>query len=175
MSKMSVISHLNCWFACDLLQEMFWNISTLPPLDSTSFSLFLAAWEAHRPVQSHTVIHTDKHLFKTFFSTKLDNLTSLDNMYWDNIFVRAECVRTNVVHALADVVATKLGIILLLSFSFHVLLTFSLGSWDSGGNLIWPKLEDSFKKIRNETQGPHVFLFTLLVMLGTMNLLALLP
>ena len=31
------------------------------------------------------------------------------------------------------------------------------------------------KKIRNETQGPHVFFFTLLVMLGTMNLLALLP
>ena len=31
------------------------------------------------------------------------------------------------------------------------------------------------QKFRNETQGPHVFSFTLLVKLGTMNLLALLP
>ena len=35
--------------------------------------------------------------------------------------------------------------------------------------------DDAYKKFRNETQGPHVFFFTLLVMLGTMNLLALLP
>ena len=35
--------------------------------------------------------------------------------------------------------------------------------------------ENQGKKFRNETQGPHVFFFTLLVMLGTMNLLALLP
>ena len=39
------------------------------------------------------------------------------------ILVRAECVRTNVVHALADVVATKVGIVLLLSFSFHLLFS----------------------------------------------------
>ena len=32
-----------------------------------------------------------------------------------------------------------------------------------------------YRKISNEKQGPHVFSFTLLVMLGTMNLLALLP
>ena len=35
----------------------------------------------------------------------------------NELLVRAKCVRTNVVRALADVVATKLGIIL-LSFSF---------------------------------------------------------
>ena len=36
------------------------------------------------------------------------------------ILVRAECVRRNVVHALADVVATKLGIILSFSFGVNV-------------------------------------------------------
>ena len=38
------------------------------------------------------------------------------------ILVQAKCVRTNIVHALADVVATKLGIIL-LSSSFHLLFS----------------------------------------------------
>ena len=40
--------------------------------------------------------------------------------------VRADCVRTNIVHALADVVATELGIILpssfFLLFSFHIIV-----------------------------------------------------
>ena len=36
-------------------------------------------------------------------------------------------------------------------------------------------LKNTKEKFRNDTQGPHVFFFTLLVMLGTMNLLALLP
>ena len=40
----------------------------------------------------------------------------------NSILVRAKCVRTSVVRALADVVATKLGIIL-LSFSFHTLFS----------------------------------------------------
>ena len=39
----------------------------------------------------------------------------------------------------------------------------------------WFTMHFEKKIFRNETQGPHVFSFTLLVMLGTMNLLALLP
>ena len=35
--------------------------------------------------------------------------------------------------------------------------------------------ENGHLKISNEKQGPHVFSFTLLDMLGTMNLIALLP
>ena len=41
--------------------------------------------------------------------------------------------------------------------------------------IVGKEVVDIVKKFRNETQGPHVFSFTLLVMLGTMNLLALLP
>ena len=37
------------------------------------------------------------------------------------LLVRAKCVRTNIVRVLADVVATKLGII--IYFSFHVLFS----------------------------------------------------
>ena len=49
--------------------------------------------------------------------------TGLGQTHYSGILVPAECVRTNVVLALADVVATKLGIILLLSF-FLLLFSF---------------------------------------------------
>ena len=52
----------------------------------------------------------------------------------DNL-VRAECMRTNIVPALADVVATKLGIILLLPSYFF--LYFFLGRAGSTGLQLW--------------------------------------
>ena len=51
-----------------------------------------------------------------FFATHFSCLLIL-------VLVRANCVPTNVVCALADVVATELGIILPSSFSFHILFS----------------------------------------------------
>ena len=45
----------------------------------------------------------------------------------------------------------------------------------TSSGIIFAKFQDLNKKFQNETQGPRVFFFTLLVMLRTMNLLALLP
>ena len=47
--------------------------------------------------------------------------------------------------------------------------------YNSNIYIINAKLSGSKWKISNEAQGPHVFFFPSLVMLGTMNLLALLP
>ena len=74
------------------------------------FSVF----HSPKPITSHTVLF----LMNIQHCTLTTNLTGDRNNVFSNSFllVRAECVRTNVVRALADVVAIKFGII--LSFFF---------------------------------------------------------
>ena len=102
------------------------------------------------------------------FTHLLSMAVSAEMLWWENSSLQAWIMRLHIILFSKNWIGQSLHVCVLW-VTRHPGLEVQNSS--SEGDKLWI----SKKKCRNETQGPHVFSFTLLFMLGTMNLLKLLP